>query len=250
MKIILSPTKTMMNSQFKIEDSTSSTPFFQKEAINIHQLLKGFPNQKIKSLMKLSENLNDQTIKDIQLWDSVKSYRTPAVYGYQGTSFKYLEPQKWKLSDANYAQNHLLILSGLYGVLRPFDLINKYRLEMGLKFQLESNKSLTQFWKDKMTTYFNSFKENNFIINLASKEYSNVLETSSLNSTIIDCVFYEKSNNSLKVVGSYSKAARGSMANFIVKNKLESIKDLKKFSEMGYNFLSNESSNTKLVFVR
>ena len=250
MKIILSPTKTMMNSQFKIEDSTSSFPFFQKEATNIHQLLKGFPNQKIKSLMKLSENLNDQTIKDIQLWDSVKSYKTHAVYGYQGTSFKYLEPQKWKLSDADYAQNHLLILSGLYGILRPFDLINKYRLEMGLKFQLESNKSLTQFWKDKLTTYFNSFEENNFIINLASKEYSNVLETSSLNSTIIDCIFYEKSNNSLKIIGSYSKAARGCMANFIVKNKLETIKDLMTFSEMGYNFLSNESSNTKLVFVR
>lgn len=250
MKIILSPTKTMMNSQFKIDDSPYSTPFFQKEAINIHQLLKGFSKQKIKSLMKLSENLNDQTMNDIQLWGSENSYKTPAVYGYQGTSFKYLEPQKWKLSDADYAQNHLLILSGLYGVLRPFDLINKYRLEMGLKFQLESSKSLTQFWKDKMTNYFNSFHENKFIINLASKEYSNVLINTNLNSTIIDCIFYEKSNNSLKVVGSYSKAARGSMANFIVKNKLESIEDLEGFSELGYNFLSNESSNTKLVFVR
>ena len=250
MKIILSPTKSMMNSQFKIEESPSSFPFFQKEATNIHQLLKGFSKQKIKSLMKLSENLNIQTIKDIQLWGSANSYKTHAVYAYQGTSFKYLEPQKWKLSDVNYAQNHLLILSGLYGVLRPFDLINKYRLEMGLKFQLESSKSLTQFWKDKMTTYFNSFKENKFVINLASKEYSNVLETSSLNSTKIDCIFYEKSNNLLKVVGSYSKAARGSMANFIVKNKLERIEDLKEFSELGYNFLSNESSNTNLVFVR
>ena len=250
MKIILSPTKTMMNSQFKIEESPSSFPFFQKESTNIHKLLKGFSNQKIKSLMKLSENLNIQTIKDIQLWGSAKSYKTYAVYAYQGTSFKYLEPQKWKLSDVNYAQNHLLILSGLYGVLRPFDLINKYRLEMGLKFQLESSKSLTQFWKDKMTTYFNSFKENKFVINLASKEYSNVLETSSLNSTIVDCIFYEKSNNLFKVVGSYSKAARGSMANFIVKNKLERIEDLKEFSELGYNFLSNESSKTKFVFVR
>ena len=128
--------------------------------------------------------------------------------------------------------------------------VNKYRLEMGLKFQLESSKSLTQFWKDKMTNYFNSFHENKFIINLASKEYSNVLINTNLNSTIIDCIFYEKSNNSLKVVGSYSKAARGSMANFIVKNKLESIEDLEGFSELGYNFLSNESSNTKLVFVR
>ena len=250
MKIILSPTKTMMNSQFKIEDSPSSMPFFQKEAIHIHQLLKGFSKQKIKALMKLSENLNVQTINDIQLWGSESSYKTHALYAYQGTSFKYLNSQKWKLSDINYAQNHLLILSGLYGVLRPFDLINKYRLEMGLKFQIESNKSLTQFWKDKMTTYFNSLKENNYIINLASKEYSNILETSSLNSTIIDCVFYEKSNNSFKVIGNYSKAARGSMANFIVKNKLERIEDLKEFSELGYNFLSNESTNTKLVFIR
>jgi cytoplasmic iron level regulating protein YaaA (DUF328/UPF0246 family) len=250
MKIILSPTKTMMNSQFKIEGSPSSIPFFQKEATNIHQLLKIYPKEKIQSLMKLSKNLNIQTIQDIQLWDSKKLYKTYAVYAYQGTSFKYLEPQKWKLSDANYAQNHLLILSGLYGVLRPFDYINKYRLEMGTKFQIESNKSLTQFWKDKMSTYFNSFKENNFIINLASKEYSNVMSKTSLNSKIIDCIFYEKSNNSLKVIGSYSKAARGSMANFIIKNKLERIDDLNEFSELGYNFLSNESNNNKLVFVR
>ena len=249
MKIVLSPTKTMMNSQFKIEDSPSSIPFFQKEAINIHQLLKGFSKQKIKALMKLSENLNTQTIHDIQLWDSDKSYKTPAVFAYQGTSFKYLEPQKWKLSDAEYAQNHLLILSGLYGILRPFDWINKYRLEMGLKFEIESSKSLIQFWKDKMTNYFNSFEDNS-IINLASKEYSNVMINKSINSTIVDCTFYEKSNNSLKVVGSYSKAARGCMANFIVKNKLESIDDLEGFSELGYNLLSKESSNTKLVFVR
>lgn len=249
MKIVLSPTKTMMNSQFKIEDSPSSIPFFQKEAINIHQLLKGFSKQKIKALMKLSENLNTQTIHDIQLWDSDKSYKTPAVFAYQGTSFKYLEPQKWKLSDAEYAQNHLLILSGLYGILRPFDWINKYRLEMGLKFEIESSKSLIQFWKDKMTNYFNSFEDNS-IINLASKEYSNVMINKSINSTIVDCTFYEKSNNSLKVVGSYSKAARGCMANFIVKNKLESIEELKEFNELGYNFSSNESSNKKFVFVR
>lgn len=239
----------MMNSQFKIEDSPSSIPFFQKEAINIHQLLKGFSKQKIKALMKLSENLNTQTIHDIQLWDSDKSYKTPAVFAYQGTSFKYLEPQKWKLSDAEYAQNHLLILSGLYGILRPFDWINKYRLEMGLKFEIESSKSLIQFWKDKMTNYFNSFEDNS-IINLASKEYSNVMINKSINSTIVDCTFYEKSNNSLKVVGSYSKAARGCMANFIVKNKLESIEELKEFNELGYNFSSNESSNKKFVFVR
>ena len=97
MKIILSPTKTMMNSQFKIEDSHSSMPFFQKEAKQIHQLLKGLSKQKIKALMKLSENLNVQTINDIQLWDSEKSYKIPAVYAYQGTSFKYLEPQKWEI---------------------------------------------------------------------------------------------------------------------------------------------------------
>tara|TARA_Y100000768_G_C23971819_1_gene680954 strand:+ start:1593 stop:2345 length:753 start_codon:yes stop_codon:yes gene_type:complete len=250
MKIILSPTKTMMNSQFKIEGLPSSMPFFQNEATNIHQLLKGFSNEKIQSLMKLSENLNIQTIQDIQLWDSEKSYKTHAVYAYQGTSFKYLNPHKWKLSDADYAQNHLLILSGLYGILRPFDLINKYRLEMGLKFQIESNKTLTQFWKDKMTNYFNSFKENNFIINLASKEYSSVISNTSLNSRVIDCIFYEKSNNSFKVIGNYSKAARGTMGNFIVKNKLERIKDLEEFSELGYNFLSEKSNNNKLVFVR
>lgn len=249
MKIVLSPTKTMMNSQFKIEDSPSSIPFFQKEAINIHQLLKGFSKQKIKALMKLSENLNTQTIHDIQLWDSDKYHKTPAVFAYQGSSFKYLEPQKWKLSDAEYAQNYLLILSGLYGILRPFDWINKYRLEMGLKFEIESSKSLIQFWKEKMTNYFNSFEDNS-IINLASKEYSNVMINKRINCTIVDCTFYEKSNNSLKVVGSYSKAARGSMANFIVKNKLESIEDLKEFKELGYNFSSNESSNKKLVFVR
>ena len=101
-----------------------------------------------------------------------------------------------------------------------------------------------------MTNYFNSLKENNFIINLACKEFSNVISNTSLNSIVLECIFYEKSNNSLNVIGNYSKAARGTMANFIVKNKLERIKDLEEFSELGYNFSSEKSNNNKLVFIR
>ena len=250
MKIILSPTKTMMSSQFKIEDSPSSIPFFQKESIKIHQLLKGFPKDDIRSLMKLSENLNNQTLQDIQLWDSDKSLKTYAVYAYQGTAFKNLYPHKWKLSDATFAQNHLLILSGLYGILQPFDLIKKYRLEMGLKLEIESYQTLTHFWKERFTNYFNRNKEQHFIINLASKEYSNVLSQTHLHGEVIDCIFYEKSNNSFRVVGNYSKAARGSMANFIVKNKLDRIEDLQKFRELGYCYSPQQSSNNKLVFIR
>jgi len=249
MKIILSPTKTMSNSNSKVEKSLSSTPVFLKEAIKINSLLKSFSKLEIQKTMKLSKNLSNQTYEDIHFWNLPDSIKSHSVHTYQGTAFKSLSPSEWNSDSISFAQENLLILSGLYGVLKPYDVINKYRLEMGLKFQIGSATSLTNFWNDKVSKFLNKTKENETIINLASKEYFDVINISEIRSQIINCTFYERSNDKLKIIGNYVKAARGKMAKFIIENQLDDIEDLKNFNEINYKFSNDMSNQTNFVFI-
>jgi hypothetical protein len=249
MKIILSPTKTMSNSNSKVDNTLSSNPVFLKEAIKINSLLKSFSKLEIQKIMKLSKNLSNQTYEDIHLWNLHDSIKSHSVHTYQGTAFKSLSPGEWNSDSISFAQENLLILSGLYGVLKPYDVIDKYRLEMGLKFQIGSATSLTNFWKDKIINYFNQFNENETIINLASKEYFDVINISEIRSQIINCTFYERSNDTLKIIGNYAKSARGKMAKFIIENQLDNIEDLKNFNEMNYKFSNDISNQTNFVFI-
>ena len=250
MKIILSPTKTMSNSNSKIDNTFSSSPVFLKEAIKINSLLKSFPKLEIQKMMKLSENLSNQTFEDIHLWNLPDSIKSHSVYTYQGTAFKGLSPNEWDTEAISFAQENLLILSGLYGVLKPYDLINKYRLEMNQKFIVTNDfKNLHRFWQDKITNYFNQFNENEMIINLASKEYFDVINVGKIHSQIINCTFYEKSKDKLKIIGNYAKSARGKMAKFIIKNQLNDIEDIKNFNEMNYKFSNDKSNQTNFVFI-
>ncbi len=121
---------------------------------------------------------------------------------------------------------------------------------MNQKFILKDEfKNLHMFWQDKMTNYFNQFNENETIINLASKEYFNAINFGKIHSQIINCTFYEKSKDKLKIIGSYAKSARGKMAKFIIKNQLNDIEDLKTFNEMNYKFSNDKSNETNLVFI-
>ena len=249
MKIILSPTKTMSNSNSKVDNTLSSNPVFLKEAIKINSLLKSFSKLEIQKIMKLSKNLSNQTYEDIHLWNFHDSIKSHSVHTYQGTAFKSLSPSEWNSDSIFFAQENLLILSGLYGVLKPYDVINKYRLEMGLKFQIGSATSLTNFWNDKVSKFLNKTKENETIINLASKEYFDVINISEIRSQIINCTFYERSNDKLKIIGNYVKAARGKMAKFIIENQLDDIEDLKNFNEINYKFSNDMSNQTNFVFI-
>ena len=250
MKIILSPTKTMSNSNSKVDKSLSSSPVFLKEAIKINSLLRIFSKLEIKKTMKLSEILSNQTYDYIHLWNLPDSLKSHSVHTYQGTAFKSLSPEDWDNESINFAQENLLILSGLYGVLRPYDIIDKYRLEMNQKFIVINDfKNLHKFWEDKITNYFNQFNENETIINLASKEYFDVINFDKIRSQIINCTFYERSNDKLKIIGNYAKSARGKMAKFIIENQLDNIEDLKNFNEMNYRFSDDKSTQTNFVFI-
>ena len=250
MKIILSPTKTMSNSNSKVDNTLSSNPVFLKEAIKINSLLKSFSKLEIQKIMKLSKNLSNQTYEDIHLWNLHDSIKSHSVHTYQGTAFKSLSPGEWNSDSISFAQENLLILSGLYGVLKPYDVIDKYRLEMNQKFIVINDfKNLHKFWEDKITNYFNQFNKNETIINLASKEYFDVINFDKIRSQIINCTFYERSNDKLKIIGNYAKSARGKMAKFIIENQLDNIKDLKNFNEMNYKFSNDISNQTNFVFI-
>jgi uncharacterized protein len=251
MYIILSPTKTMMQPKLEFKAIKASKPHFLSKAESINTFLKKLNKKELQKLMKLSDKLTEETFNKINEWGSSENYKYPAVLSYYGTAFKYLKAQEWSDDTANYAQNNLLILSGLYGILKPYDLVEKYRLEMGLKFKfLDGYTNLYDFWFKDIINYLTDFKTDKIIVNLASNEYIKVINKYSYFDKIINCTFLQNSNGKLKVVANHSKAARGSMANFVLQNKIKAPNKLKEFNDLGYLFNIDRSDNKNLVFVR
>ncbi|MDP7567644.1 MAG: peroxide stress protein YaaA, partial [Flavobacteriales bacterium] len=153
-------------------------------------------------------------------------------------------------SDNDFAQNNLRILSGLYGILKPNDLILPYRLEMGTKLKTIKENNLYRFWQDKLHQNIGEELNNEVLINLASNEYSKVLKLNKLKSEVITPVFKDYKNGKLKVISFFAKKARGEMCNFIIKNKINSIEEIKQFNRNNYNFSEEESTVNNLVFIR
>lgn len=175
----------------------------------------------------------------------------PAIFAFTGDVYKGFDVQSLNDKDLNYAQNHLRILSGLYGILRPLDLIQAYRLEMGTKFSLGKNQDLYDLWKEKTTLKLNQELENNkALVNLASEEYFKSIDLPKLVRPVITPVFKEERNGKLKIISFNAKKARGLMANYIVKNKVKTAAKLKAFALDGYKFQADLSSNNELIFTR
>mgnify|MGYP005739842777 FL=1 len=161
-----------------------------------------------------------------------------------------MDTSLWSEQDLIFSQNSVLILSAYYGLLRPLDQIAPYRLEMGIAHQIiEGYKSMYEFWRKKITEYVNQL-EGKIILNLASKEYSQVILTDQLHKKWINCDFYEMKNGTPKIVGNYAKAARGLMVNYIVKNKIKSVQELMNFNEGNYKLDEANSSELNLKFIR
>ena len=166
-----------------------------------------------------------------------------------GDTYTGLEAKSLTDDDLNYAQNHFRILSGLYGVLRPLDLIQPYRLEMGTKLANEKGEDLYDFWGKKIANKLDSEKQK-FIVNCASNEYFNSVVKQPLKTKIINTVFKEVKNGTAKIVSFSAKRARGMMARFIIQNKIKNVKDLKDFDMAGYKYIPSESDENNLVFHR
>ena len=250
MLFLLSPAKTFSN-DLRNPLKRVTQPLFTSESQKLINELRPQSVGDIQKLMKLSENLACLNVGRYRAWEKNHSEKNsqPAIFRFYGDVYKGLQAEAFAAEDVEYAQDHVGVLSGLYGFLRPLDLMKDYRLEMGTKLHNAKGKDLYAFWSGAVTDYLNNQKEG-VIVNLASKEYSSVIDSKSLNKTMIEIVFKEKKGDAYKIVAIYAKKARGVFARWALTNQVEKLEDLKNFNEEGYRYESSLSTDTSLTFVR
>ena len=207
--------------------------------------------------MKISTSLADLNYDRYQNWEkpsATSEVNFPAAMAFSGEVYKGLDLQSLSKAELKSAQQKIRILSGLYGVLKPLDIIYPYRLEMGTKWEITPNtKNLYAYWKEKSTPLLNkelADLKSDVIVNLASTEYFKSIDTKSLNATIITPVFKDYKNGQLKIIMMYAKHARGAMARYIAQKDLKKVEELKLYDVYGYHYSENDSSETEWVFVR
>ena len=246
MKIIISPAKKL-DASVKVQNSKMNTSFLG-ESTKLIQTLKGKSISELKYLMGLSDNLAQLNWQRFQDWDIENRNTYKALELFNGAVYEGIDAKTFNKSDNDFAQNNLRILSGLYGILKPNDLILPYRLEMGTKLKTINGNNLYRFWQDKLHQNIGEELNNEVLINLASNEYSKVLKLNKIKSEVITPVFKDYKNGKLKVISFFAKKARGEMVNFIIKNRITSPEELKSFKNNGYAF--SEESNGQLLFAR
>ncbi|MEC7907710.1 MAG: peroxide stress protein YaaA, partial [Verrucomicrobiota bacterium] len=232
MILLLSPSKNMKDCAY---DNKTSQPVFINEAKSLVNEINKMNISEIQDFMEISEKLAHLNFQRFQNWSLPfnKTNSSPAIYSFSGDVYEGLDAYSLEEEDVKFAQKNLLILSGLYGILKPLDLIQPYRLEMGRKLKYESHKNLYSFWNDKISLYLNNIKDK-VIINLASNEYFNVVNKEKISKKIISPIFKDEKNGKFKIISFYAKKARGLMANYIIKNKIDDPSQLIKFNINGY----------------
>lgn len=253
MILVISPSKTLDFSGKTFGKHTN--PDCLDESQKLIAILRKFKVKDISELMDLSEKLsqlNWQRYRDFTLPFSEENARQ-AIYAFKGDVYDGLAVDGFSARDIIYAQSHLRIISGLYGLLKPLDLIQPYRLEMGTKLTNKNGKDLYKFWGDKITAKVNEALEkdgSNILVNLASEEYFKAVNKKLLQGNIITPVFKEKKGTAYKIVSFFAKKARGMMAGYILKNRIENEGGIKHFNEDGYKFSASLSNESELVFIR
>ena len=253
MLIVLSPAKKLNENRLPINDGT--IPQFIEEASGLINVLKKYTPKKLASLMSLSDSLAQLNVERYSNWTELHSKKNAKTAGliFDGEVYSGLDAVGFYEKEMDYAQQHLRILSGLYGMLRPKDFVHPYRLEMGTKLKVGKSNNLYQYWGDKIVDEINSILDNHkekVLVNLASNEYFKVVNTKKLNAQIITLSFKDFKNGQYKAIMVYAKKARGMMANYIIKNNIERIEDLKGFDIDGYCFNAGASTETEFVFYR
>lgn len=252
MKILLSPAKNIDES--KSFDTTNYTlPVFEKEAEVLVKKLQKMSVKKIVQLMHISTELGELNVKRFAEWSPAGVKEEGGLYAgaiFNGEVYRGLDAINFDKETLERAQESLRILSGLYGILKPLDLIYPYRLEMGTSWgPTPSKKNLYAFWGDKIASELNK-EESEYIINLASSEYFKAVQLKKLKAKVITPVFKEFKNGKYQVVMVYAKQARGMMANYILRNGIKDPEDLKGFDREGYRFDANLSTAEEWVFTR
>jgi len=242
---------------FESASSTSrnSQPLFKKEAAELIRHLKRLSVSELEDVMKISTKLAWLNQKRFALWkhEFATANSNQAIFSFKGEVYHGIDVQSMQVVDVENSQQHLRILSGLYGALRPLDLIQPYRLEMGTSFQFGKYADLYHFWRQKITRQIGiDLKESgsNLLINLASQEYFSAIDSKKLKAEIVTPQFLESKNDSFKMITVYAKKARGMMARYILEYHINCEEDLRGFSSEGYYFNRNLSKPGSPVFTR
>jgi cytoplasmic iron level regulating protein YaaA (DUF328/UPF0246 family) len=255
MIILLSPAKTL-DYETKIKGPSFSSPYFLSKSKNLIKNLKNKKPEEISNLMNISEKLALLNSDRYKSWKGSRKESPSskqAIFVFKGDVYQGLNIEEFKKKDLDYSQNHLRLLSGLYGVLRPLDIIEPYRLEMGTKLKISNTKNLYEFWSDDITNQILKDLElikSNTILNLASNEYFNSVKSLEKSANIISPAFKDLSKGKYKIISFYAKKARGLMASWILRNKIQKEEDLINFNIGGYYFSETESSKNVPVFLR
>jgi uncharacterized protein len=254
MLILLSPSKTL-TAETAAADFGHSQPLFVREATELIRHLKKLSTSQLEELMKISTKLAWLNQERFALWQPEFTTATAnrAIFSFQGEVYHGLDIVSMRAEDVENSQHHLRILSGLYGVLRPLDLIRPYRLEMGSTFSFGKYGDLYQFWRQKITRQIVlDLKESgsNLLINLASLEYFSAIDHKKLKARIVTPQFLEGRNYGYQMVTVYAKKARGRMTRYILENRIDCEEDLRGFDSDGYYFNANLSKPGTPVFTR
>ncbi|WP_318640781.1 peroxide stress protein YaaA [Flavobacterium ardleyense] len=253
MKIVLSPAKSLdFDTALPLQKHTK--PIFLEEAKEIQQELMNQSPDALSKLMSISQKLADlnwQRNQDRKFNTKITDTSRQAIFTLDGDVYKGLDAYSLSEEKIVGLQDSLRILSGLYGILRPLDVMEAYRLEMGITLPVGHNKNLYEFWKPKITAALNKeLKKDELFINLASVEYFSAIDTKALKVPVIKPEFKDYKNGDLKIIAIYAKKARGMMVRFIADSNAQTVDDLKHFDYDGYGFDSKLSTDTDLVFTR
>jgi cytoplasmic iron level regulating protein YaaA (DUF328/UPF0246 family) len=252
MKIVISPAKSL-NFEKELPTNLFSKSEFLKESKIVNEVIKQKSPKELSELMDISDKLADLNWNRNKIWKTSfnQNNARPAIFAFDGDVYTGLDAYSIPAEKLQILQSKVRIISGLYGLLKPFDLMQAYRLEMGTKLPIGEHFNLYDFWKKKLTNSLNNeLKKEELFINLASNEYFSAIDTKTLNVPVFTPEFKDYKDGKLKIISFYAKKARGLMVRYIIDTNAETIQDLKGFNYEGYQFDDNLSKGNHLIFTR
>ncbi len=255
MLFLLSPAKKLNYDSPLAADYEFEQPLFVAQATELIEVLKTKSEQEIADLMKLSDSLASLNVERYQAWEPSfdQSNSRQAILAFNGDVYEGLEASTLNQKQLAWTNQHVVILSGLYGVLRPLDLMRPYRLEMGTRLATSKGKNLYEFWDEQIADYLNqrlAEQKNPLIVNLASEEYFKAVKKDVLKYPVVQCVFKEERDGAYKIISFSAKRARGLMCRYAIENGIDDLEGLKQFNLEGYSYDEASSSEDSLVFLR
>ena len=246
MRIIISPAKKM---NVDVDSfACQGLPKFLPKTERLYERLRGMSYEELKALWKCNDQIAKLNFERLQTMD-LRQGLTPAILSYEGIQYQYMAPGVFTYDELNYVQEHLRILSGFYGVLRPFDGVTPYRLEMQAKLKMGEAKDLYSYWGGDIAGLL--FSETDCILNLASQEYSRCVSAHLTDGVqFITCLFCERKNGKLIEKGTLCKMARGEMVRYMAEHRIETAEKIKAFDRLGYRFAQSESNQTTYTFIK